>query len=662
MTTRELKNANQKATTSDYGTVRLATDGESSGDDVVQADDTRLLAAANLAAHIADTTAAHAASAIGFTPASGIAATDVQAAIVEDAGDLAAHLADTSDAHDASAISFAPAGTIAATTVQAAIEEVASETAGGAGAAIGWFVVTAAAYGATGDGSTDDLGAINDAIADLNAAGGGVLYFPHPSVYYKVTAALDAITVPVLILGDGMGAYDVSEAGTEIRCTSATAVLFTVNAKVGKVANILLRNSHATPTAGAAVLVDGSYIGQKVDFDAVHVHGFYDGIDVKVGAQWSMVNILIVAPVRYGVRVRNTVNGDAGDWSIVNSNFYAQVRDATAALRIESSGGGKVANTKFNQGNDSPTPFRFADMVSAANPATATSILLFTNCSFENYDGNGIDITGPNWNMLVLNHCQWGQYDNATGSPVVADTVNYIIIDGAIFIGDATTPTAIDLTDCDHVRIGAGTALNFTAILTQSSCTDVTDRFDGGAATGGGGGGGGITLISEQVLGSPAATIALASIPGTYKSLLLEVTSRTSAAAVGDDVVLQANGDTGSNYGYVASLLQVAGTTPTRLDGGNTAASLFYVGPTLGSTATGDEAGLASVTIPDYAGTTFRKQLVSTVTRGSNGTNMASGTIGGEWRNTAAITSLLLFPTSGGNFVAGTAVRLYGIG
>src|SRR5690349_11648488 len=41
--------------------------------------------------------------------------------------DLAAHLADTTDAHMATAIGFTPAGTIAATDVQAAIEEVASE-------------------------------------------------------------------------------------------------------------------------------------------------------------------------------------------------------------------------------------------------------------------------------------------------------------------------------------------------------------------------------------------------------------------------------------------------------------------------------------------------------------------------------------------------------
>lgn len=43
---------------------------------------------------------------------------------------IAVHVTDTSDAHDASAVSFSPTGTIAATDVQAAIAEVASEAGG----------------------------------------------------------------------------------------------------------------------------------------------------------------------------------------------------------------------------------------------------------------------------------------------------------------------------------------------------------------------------------------------------------------------------------------------------------------------------------------------------------------------------------------------------
>lgn len=62
------------------------------------------------------------------------ASDDVQALLVDDPSPLApgllsAHLTDTTAAHAASAISFSPTGTVAATDVQAAIAEVASEKA-----------------------------------------------------------------------------------------------------------------------------------------------------------------------------------------------------------------------------------------------------------------------------------------------------------------------------------------------------------------------------------------------------------------------------------------------------------------------------------------------------------------------------------------------------
>ena len=59
--------------------------------------------------------------------------------VLVDAADaaLAAHIADTVDAHDASAISFAPTGTVAATDVQAAIVELSLEGGGGGGGGVG---------------------------------------------------------------------------------------------------------------------------------------------------------------------------------------------------------------------------------------------------------------------------------------------------------------------------------------------------------------------------------------------------------------------------------------------------------------------------------------------------------------------------------------------
>lgn len=95
------------------------------------------------------------------------------------------HLTNATDAHDASAVSFVPAAGIGATNVQAAIEEDAGDLAAHAGAAdphtgyqkeseVGvWY---AKAYGATGNGTTNDAAAIQAAMDACGAAGGGIVY------------------------------------------------------------------------------------------------------------------------------------------------------------------------------------------------------------------------------------------------------------------------------------------------------------------------------------------------------------------------------------------------------------------------------------------------------------------------------------------------------
>jgi hypothetical protein len=99
--------------------------------------------ATGLSDHLADTSDAHDASAISYLGSTNLAATEVEAALDELDTEKAStgsvttvqtnldnHVNDTSDAHDASAISFSPTGTVASTDVQAAIAEVASEAAG----------------------------------------------------------------------------------------------------------------------------------------------------------------------------------------------------------------------------------------------------------------------------------------------------------------------------------------------------------------------------------------------------------------------------------------------------------------------------------------------------------------------------------------------------
>lgn len=145
-------------------------------------------------AHVDDTSAAHAASSIGYTPAGSIAANNVQAAIDELATEayaaitsltsstttnLNAHLNDTSDAHDASAISYAGGTGISATDVEGAIDELANEKANLAGATFtGDIIVPDEAYNASSwDGNLEapTKNAIRDKIESLVSVPTGMI-------------------------------------------------------------------------------------------------------------------------------------------------------------------------------------------------------------------------------------------------------------------------------------------------------------------------------------------------------------------------------------------------------------------------------------------------------------------------------------------------------
>lgn len=96
---------------------------------------TAVTLATDLAAHVDDTTGAHAASAISLTPTGDVAATDVQGAIAELASEkatasaLSAHTGAAAGAHAATAISYAGSTDLSSTTVEAALDELDTEKA-----------------------------------------------------------------------------------------------------------------------------------------------------------------------------------------------------------------------------------------------------------------------------------------------------------------------------------------------------------------------------------------------------------------------------------------------------------------------------------------------------------------------------------------------------
>lgn len=90
---------------------------------------------------------------------------------------------------------------------------ISSITAGSAGDSLGWFNVKD--YAAVGNGVADDTAEIDAAITALEAAGGGVLYFPAGT--YLTTGKHSIADVSVMIVGDNVGAskivWDVAAGG-----------------------------------------------------------------------------------------------------------------------------------------------------------------------------------------------------------------------------------------------------------------------------------------------------------------------------------------------------------------------------------------------------------------------------------------------------------------
>lgn len=127
-----------------------------------------------------------------------------------EAADLAttAHVADSSAAHAASAISFSPTGSISATTVQAAIAEVAAEAGGGGGVASGVTFTPAGDIAATNvqaalvELDTEKL-AFNDPLTLSSFTGAVTLTSADFGKLFTCSGTTYTVTLPTAVSNDG---------------------------------------------------------------------------------------------------------------------------------------------------------------------------------------------------------------------------------------------------------------------------------------------------------------------------------------------------------------------------------------------------------------------------------------------------------------------------
>jgi hypothetical protein len=169
-----------------------------------------------------------------------------------------------------------------------------------------------------------------------------------------------------------------------------------------------------------------------------------------------------------------------------------------------------------------------------------------------------------------------------------------------------------------------------------------------------GGGFGTYELIQTQILGSTTASITfsgLATYASTYEHLQIRYTARqTNTGSVG--MSMRLNGDTASNYSYHylggtgSSVLAAAGVTQTSM----------IVGSAFGTSAAANAFGAGVIDLTDAFSTSKNKTTRTLEGRSSEWIALISG----NWRNTASITSIQLFPDVY-SFVTGSRFSLYGI-
>lgn len=170
------------------------------------------------------------------------------------------------------------------------------------------------------------------------------------------------------------------------------------------------------------------------------------------------------------------------------------------------------------------------------------------------------------------------------------------------------------------------------------------------------GGSGALTLIEEK--SGVAASYDFQNIPGTYKSLVLIGQVRGDHIDSLRSVRVTFNNDTGANYSNQVDQLTGITTTGTALTTGDFNG---YMAPLPSGGASAGMAASFQSYIPNYAGSTFQKtMLTNAVSPSSTSVTYLFG-LGVHWYSTAAITRVTVGPDAGASFVAGSRVALYGV-
>lgn len=152
-----------------------------------------------------------------------------------------------------------------------------------------------------------------------------------------------------------------------------------------------------------------------------------------------------------------------------------------------------------------------------------------------------------------------------------------------------------------------------------------------------------IPLATITLTGTDSS-IDFASIPATYRDLVLVVQGTTTTGA---GLPMRFNGDSGSNYSNVVAYGDGSSTASGSGSGTSFELGYFTTNP-----------AMSIVQIMDYSATDKHKTAL--IRYGSPASTNITAMRAGRWASTAAITSITLTLTTG-SYSSGTTFSLFGI-
>ncbi len=169
---------------------------------------------------------------------------------------------------------------------------------------------------------------------------------------------------------------------------------------------------------------------------------------------------------------------------------------------------------------------------------------------------------------------------------------------------------------------------------------------------------GAMVQLFDSTLAATAATFDITSISGAYNHLKILAQLRTNQATTDDYAKCTFNNDSGNNYD--GNAFYTVDTTLS-LSGAESGIAFWRIANVVGANGTAGDFTVIDCAIPNYKGTTARKQAVSRWFSRAASNRAIMGNSGGNWRDTSAITRITITAGGGSSFIIGSRVMLYGI-